>query len=319
MPFHESGEMTRVYTVCHHCAAGFVKLAPGQCTVTVYLTPVFVFNFWISFSVSIPFLFVIMQGSQRPSPDVFISYDHGKELIDPEIEAEAQIIAHGMPPMRPTSQAPNGFLTFKQYYCRGTPEEAAAIWNRLPARENQKWRRISEIRRTFSVGTTAQENDIPSLQRPTSRGGQSSPNDSLTPSQLFEAQTKAPWPAPRPVNPDAIVQHSRVIAGAVWPPSHHLPSLDLTPEPRLDYPPYESIAGPSRVVTMDTNEMVSDTSSVSSSADSPVSPISSTDSLDTADNFEEGSQTNPIHVDDGSGEDKNLIEDEESLGTGVSE
>ncbi|KAH7870068.1 uncharacterized protein C8R40DRAFT_1240637 [Lentinula edodes] len=176
MPFHESGEMTRVYTVCHHCAAGFVKLAPGQCTVTVYLTPVFVFNFWISFSVSIPFLFVIMQGSQRPSPDVFISYDHGKELIDPEIEAEAQIIAHGMPPMRPTSQAPNGFLTFKQYYCRGTPEEAAAIWNRLPARENQKWRRISEIRRTFSVGTTAQENDIPSLQRPTSRGGQSSPN-----------------------------------------------------------------------------------------------------------------------------------------------
>ncbi|KAH7870067.1 uncharacterized protein C8R40DRAFT_1073529 [Lentinula edodes] len=139
------------------------------------------------------------------------------------------------------------------------------------------------------------------------------------PTSLFEAQTKAPWPAPRPVNPDAIVQHSRVIAGAVWPPSHHLPSLDLTPEPRLDYPPYESIAGPSRVVTMDTNEMVSDTSSVSSSADSPVSPISSTDSLDTADNFEEGSQTNPIHVDDGSGEDKNLIEDEESLGTGVSE
>ncbi|KAJ4463735.1 hypothetical protein C8J55DRAFT_610232 [Lentinula edodes] len=139
------------------------------------------------------------------------------------------------------------------------------------------------------------------------------------PTSLFEAQTKAPWPAPRPVNPDAIVQHSRVIAGAVWPPSHHLPALDLTPEPRLDYPPYETIAGPSRVVTMDTNEMVSDTSSVSSSAHSPVSPISSTDSLDTAGNFEEGSQTNPIHVDDGSGEDKNLIEDEESLGTGVSE
>ncbi|KAJ3906578.1 hypothetical protein F5879DRAFT_945614 [Lentinula edodes] len=126
-----------------------------------------------------------MQGSQRPSPDVFISYDHGKELIDPEIEAEAQIIAHGMPPMRPTSQAPNGFLTFKQYYCRGTPEEAAAIWNRLPARENQKWRRISEIRRTFSVGTTAQENDIPSLQRPTSRGGQSSPNGTCPRSQCY--------------------------------------------------------------------------------------------------------------------------------------
>ncbi|KAJ3851997.1 hypothetical protein EV368DRAFT_65296 [Lentinula lateritia] len=578
------------------------------------------------------------KGSQRPSPDIFISYDHGKELIDPEIEAEAQIIAQGMPPMRPTSQAPNGFLTFKQYYCRGTPEEAAAIWNSLPARENQKWRRpakhhrreaanqvqnrsaivsvtktqqdtvsgfsesrtqhstliivshpqeafhpypptnvnrtraaypstepchsgcappldlenrwpmlqlphpswsstrssetpqhnhslgfplagpswgitpsdphheerletyhshqIRAIRETWDImegyegrgssgeilnfirlnfvltmyppvrmsrkrvggveistlveqyidlpwnnggpssvaridlrkwrdiviererereresnimifDTTYQEADVvkwktlisfsvrpkrqvtlqahqgqtlnhypsefgnfqfivvffkdknvdrmsrattfertykePMFMSPSSKLTMNcdyitpphhTPSSALTsangrwyylndqfgcwPTSFFEAQTKAPWPAPRPVNPDAVVQHSRVIAGAVWPPSHHLSSLDLTPEPRLDYPPSESIAGPSRIVTTDTNEMVSDSDTGSDVADSLASPISSTDCLDTADNFEEGSETYPINVNDTSGEDKNFIKDEEPAAAGES-
>lgn len=131
----------------------------------------------------------------------------------------------------------------------------------------------------------------------------------LTHSQLFKAQTKAPWPAPRPVNPDALIQHSRVISGAVWPPSHHLSSLDLTPEPGLDHPPF---------ATIDTNEVVSDNGSISNSADSPVSPISSTDSLDTAGNLEEGSETCPIHVDNSSGEDENFIKDEEPLEAGIS-
>ncbi|KAJ3748300.1 hypothetical protein DFH05DRAFT_1519814 [Lentinula detonsa] len=82
--------------------------------------------------------------------DMFISYDNGKELLDPEVEAEAQRIAQEMPlSIKLASQIPNGFLTFKQYNCRGSPEQVAAIWNKLSAQENQKWRRVSEIRKTL--------------------------------------------------------------------------------------------------------------------------------------------------------------------------
>ncbi|KAJ3793409.1 hypothetical protein GGU11DRAFT_748940 [Lentinula aff. detonsa] len=82
--------------------------------------------------------------------DMFISYDHGKELLDPEVEAEAQRIAQEMPlSIKLASQIPNGFLTFKQYNCRGSPEQVAATWNKLSAQENQKWRRVTEIRKTL--------------------------------------------------------------------------------------------------------------------------------------------------------------------------
>ncbi|KAJ3993030.1 hypothetical protein F5050DRAFT_1784767 [Lentinula boryana] len=94
-----------------------------------------------------------------------IFYDRGKELLDPEVEAEAQRIAQEMPlSIELASQIPNGFLTFKQYNCRGTPEQVAAIWNELSAQENQKWRRVSEIRKELRA-RKIQENEKSTSQK----------------------------------------------------------------------------------------------------------------------------------------------------------
>ncbi|KAJ3714790.1 hypothetical protein C8R42DRAFT_682316 [Lentinula raphanica] len=46
----------------------------------------------------------------------------------------------------------------------------------------------------------------------------------------YGAQARAPWPPSRPVDPNAPIQHSRVIAGAVWPPPHHMHSLGFQRE-----------------------------------------------------------------------------------------
>ncbi|KAJ3993029.1 hypothetical protein F5050DRAFT_1905001 [Lentinula boryana] len=121
----------------------------------------------------------------------------------------------------------------------------------------------------------------------------------------WSISTKAPWPASRPVDPNASIQHSRVIAGAVWPPLHYLPSLNLIEEANHSFE--SKLGGVIETNTMDQdeNETVSDSNSIPADL-SPISAASSLNNLNPSaaqsQQTEEELKTLPTKIEDDIGE-----------------
>ncbi|KAJ4471432.1 hypothetical protein J3R30DRAFT_3524945 [Lentinula aciculospora] len=133
------------------------------------------------------------------------------------------------------------------------------------------------------------------------------------PISLYSVQAKAHWPAPRTVNPNSLVQYSRVISGAVWPPPHHLSSLAIKGDSDYSSSPtsFQSIASAIQSAAIDSAEMVPGSTSDSDSENS--SALFHTFEEESAQE-NEGSQTLPIHVDDN---ERNLAEELEPLSISV--
>ncbi|KAF9073356.1 hypothetical protein BDP27DRAFT_298840 [Rhodocollybia butyracea] len=124
----------------------------------------------------------------------------------------------------------------------------------------------------------------------------------------WEPTPRAPWPISRPVNPNAYIQYSRVILGAVWPPKHHLAALsseDLLLEDRL-----ASVSIPSNPDSVELTRQPSDACNSMGvrAASLPSDSSSNIDDFSSADRVMESEHsTRPASVELGMDED----EDEE--------
>lgn len=92
--------------------------------------------------------FLAMSRSRSNHSDIFISYDHQlNEIIDPEIQADAQRIAKRIS-AKSGSRPSNGFMAFKHHRSEDPqsrePLKAGEDWRKLSASEKQKWSSVYE-------------------------------------------------------------------------------------------------------------------------------------------------------------------------------